>query len=61
MYEWCLTDTYDASNPRHKKISHGIEKGNGIPEMRSIAACRTALQNVGFEILREEDLAERDE
>ncbi len=29
--------------------------------MRSINACRTALQNVGFEILHEEDLADRDD
>ena len=25
VYEWCMTDAYDASNPEHKKIAHGIE------------------------------------
>lgn len=56
-----MTDEWDPSIPQHKSIAHGIEIGNGIPEMRSIAACRKALKNVGFEILKEEDLADRDE
>lgn len=25
LYEWCMTDKYDASNPTHKRISLGIE------------------------------------
>lgn len=56
-----MTDEWDATNPHHKNIAHGIEVGDGIPEMRSIAACRTALQNVGLEIVHEEDLADRPE
>jgi hypothetical protein len=56
-----MTDTWDPTIPHHKKVAHGIEVGDGIPEMRNIAACRTALQNVGFEICHEEDLADRDE
>ncbi|POV95055.1 hypothetical protein PSHT_15872 [Puccinia striiformis] len=48
-------------NPEHRKISHGIEIGDGIAEMRTIAQARTALKTVGFEILREEDLAARDD
>lgn len=61
VYEWCMTDTWDPTNVHHKDVAHGIEVGDGIPEMRSINACRTALKNVGFEILHEEDLADRDE
>ncbi|SCV73271.1 BQ2448_7197 [Microbotryum intermedium] len=61
VYEWCMTDAWDPKIPHHKEIAHGIEVGDGIPEMRSIKACRTALQNVGFEILHEEDLADRDD
>ncbi|KDE03846.1 sterol 24-C-methyltransferase [Microbotryum lychnidis-dioicae p1A1 Lamole] len=61
VYEWCMTDAWDPKIPHHKEIAHGIEVGDGIPEMRSIGACRTALQNVGFEILHEEDLADRDD
>jgi len=59
VYEWCMTDKWDPSNAEHKKIAHGIEVGDGIPEMRSIADSRTALKNVGFEIVHEEDLADR--
>lgn len=59
LYEWCMTDDYDATNPEHKRIAHGIELGNGIPEMRSITAARSALKSVGFEIEHEEDLAAR--
>ena len=70
-----MTDAWDASNPEHKKISHGIEVsilhcsvqvtklmiqvGDGIAEMRTIADARKALKSVGFEILHEEDLADR--
>lgn len=56
-----MTDAWDPKDPHHKNIAHGIEVGDGIPEMRNIDACRKALQNVGFEIQHEEDLADRDE
>lgn len=54
-----MTDDYDANNPAHRKIAHGIEVGDGIPEMRTIARARQAFKNVGFELLHEEDLADR--
>lgn len=59
VYEWCMTDTWDPSIPAHKDIAHGIEVGDGIPEMRTIAQARQALKTVGFEIEHEEDLADR--
>ncbi|KAI9638302.1 sterol 24-C-methyltransferase, partial [Dioszegia hungarica] len=59
VYEWCMTDAWDPSIPEHKKIAHGIEVGDGIAEMRNIHAARKALKSVGFEILHEEDLADR--
>ena len=59
VYEWCMTDAYDASNPEHRRIAHGIEVGDGIPEMRSIENARNALKTVGFQIEHEEDLADR--
>ncbi|GAA5997946.1 sterol methyltransferase [Rhodotorula paludigena] len=61
VYEWCMTDRFDQSNPRHKEVQHGIELGNGIPEMRPIAQARDALTKVGFAIEHEEDLAARDD
>lgn len=54
-----MTDRWDPSIPEHKELAHQIEIGNGIPEMRPIAKAREALINVGFEILHEEDLADR--
>lgn len=59
VYEWCMTDSWDPTNLTHKEIAHGIEVGDGIPEMRTIKQAREALTTVGFEILHEEDLADR--
>ncbi|WFD30485.1 sterol 24-C-methyltransferase [Malassezia sp. CBS 17886] len=58
VYEWCMTDMYDAANPEHRRIAHGIELGDGIPEMRTIAQARSALKTVGFQIERDVDLAD---
>jgi len=54
-----MTDEWDPSIPLHKEIAHGIEVGDGIPEMRKIDNARQALKTVGFEIEHEEDLADR--
>ncbi|KIJ61846.1 hypothetical protein HYDPIDRAFT_95727 [Hydnomerulius pinastri MD-312] len=59
VYEWCMTDTWDPSNPKHKELAHAIEFGNGIPEMRPLSKAREAMVNVGFTIEHEEDLADR--
>jgi len=59
IYEWCMTDAWDPSVASHKKISHGIEVGDGIAEMRTIKQARQALKTVGLELLHEEDLADR--
>ena len=54
-----MTDKWDPSIPEHKEVAHGIEIGNGIPEMRPLATAREAIVKVGFEIEHEEDLADR--
>jgi len=54
-----MTDTWDPTIPSHKQLAHGIELGNGIPEMRAMRYVRPALLSAGFEIEHEEDLAER--
>ncbi|KAB5589897.1 Sterol 24-C-methyltransferase [Ceratobasidium theobromae] len=59
LYEWCMTENYDPANPKHKEIAHGIEVGDGIPEMRTVTQLLGALTNVGFDILNHEDLAAR--
>ncbi|KAG6895453.1 hypothetical protein C0992_001175 [Termitomyces sp. T32_za158] len=59
VYEWCMTDAWDSSNPEHKRLAHEIELGNGIPEMRPLRLAREALKTVGFTVEHEEDLATR--
>ena len=54
-----MTDKWDPSIPEHKEVAHGIEIGNGIPEMRPLAKAREAIIKVGFQIEHEEDLADR--
>jgi len=61
FYEWCLTEKYDKDNPVHRQIRHEIELGDAIPELRSIERSIQGLKSVGFEILRSENLAERDD
>lgn len=60
VYEWLMTDRYDDSNRAHREIRHGIEVGDGIPQMVKINVCLEALKKVGFEITFNEDLAEDD-
>ena len=54
-----MTDKWNPSIPSHKEVAHGIEIGNGIPEMRPLAKAREAIIKVGFQIEHEEDLADR--
>ena len=56
-----MTDAWDPSVPSHKDLVHRLELGNGIPELRTLASSLEALKTVGFEILQQEDLAERDD
>lgn len=59
VYEWVMTDLYDENNEEHRKIAYGIEVGDGIPKMYKREVAEKALKNVGFEILLEEDLADK--
>lgn len=56
-YEWCMTDNYDPSNPKHVEIKSGIEVGNGLPYVTSTDAVLDALREAGFEIVEARDLA----
>jgi len=58
-YEWLLDDSYDPNNPRHKQISYDIEAGDGIPAMVKKEVARKAFADVGFEIIHDDDLADR--
>ena len=57
VYEWVSTDKYDASNPRHVELMHGIEVGNGLPTITGAAGVTDALRNAGFVVEEVNDLA----
>lgn len=59
VYEWLMTDDYDATNPRHREICHGIEVGDGISQMVKISEALRAIKACGFELEFHEDLAQR--
>lgn len=56
-YEWCMTDKYDPTNPEHLRMKKDIESGNGLPDIINTKACLEAMEEAGFEILTESDLA----
>jgi sterol 24-C-methyltransferase len=60
-YEWLLADHYDASNPSHRQISYDIEIGDGIPAMVKKSVALKAFEEVGFEVIHDEDLADKDD
>lgn len=57
LYEWCMTDKYDANNPEHQRLKKDIEEGNGLPDIISTKACLEAMKQAGFEIVFESDLS----
>jgi sterol 24-C-methyltransferase len=56
-YEWCMTDRYVPGNEQHEKIKKQIEEGNGLPDICHTSLCLKALEEAGFEIIDERDLA----
>ncbi|KAK4758481.1 hypothetical protein SAY87_019782 [Trapa incisa] len=56
-YEWVTTELYRPGNPDHVEIIQEIERGNALPGLRSYDQIADAARKVGFEVLREEDLA----
>lgn len=61
VYEWLMTDAYDNDNAEHRKIRLGIEQGDGISNMVKVSEGLSAFKNAGFELLHNEDLADRDD
>jgi sterol 24-C-methyltransferase len=57
LYEWCMTDKYDAQNPEHQRLKKDIEEGNGLPDIIDTKACLQAMKDAGFTVLCESDLA----
>ncbi|KAG9254060.1 CgERG6-2 protein [Emericellopsis atlantica] len=61
VYEWLMTDQYDNDNLHHREIRLGIEQGDGISNMCKVEEALQAMKAAGFELLRNEDMAIRDD
>ncbi|KAF3891710.1 Sterol 24-C-methyltransferase [Trichophyton interdigitale] len=59
VYEWVMTDKYDDSDPSHRAIKLGIERGNGIATMMPRKHAMEAVQAAGFVLEHEEDMADK--
>ncbi len=55
-YEYCTTDRFDASNPRHLKIKADIQLGGGLLIIDDYQTVDDALRTVGFDVLETRDL-----
>lgn len=55
--DWCLTGAFNAQDAEHQRIRRGIEEGNGIAPMITIAAFEQAFASSGLELLEARDLA----
>lgn len=56
-YEWVTTDKYRPDNPHHMEVIREIERGNALPELRRQADVAAVARRVGFEVVKERDLA----
>ncbi len=56
-YQYCLTDRFDAQNPRHLKIKADIQQGGALLVIDDYQTVDDALRTVGFEVLEARDLA----
>ncbi|KAF5528480.1 Sterol 24-C-methyltransferase [Colletotrichum aenigma] len=59
VYEWVMTEAYDNDNLSHRKTRIDIEQGNGIANMVKASEALRAFEAAGFEILENEDMADR--
>lgn len=59
VYEFCMTDRFDSSNPRHLKIKADIELGGGLINVDERQTVDDALHALGFEVLETRDLSEQ--
>ena len=57
VYEFCLTDRFNAEDPLHLQIKADIELGGGLLEIDDRQTIDSALQSVGFQVLETRDLS----
>ncbi|KAF6176270.1 hypothetical protein GIB67_023561 [Kingdonia uniflora] len=56
-YEWVTTEKYDGENAEHVEVIQGIERGDALPGLRHYDQIGEIARKVGFEIVKELDLA----
>lgn len=61
VYEWLMTEKYDNDNLHQREIRLGIEQGDGISNMDTIPVALKAIKDAGFELIHNEDLADRED
>ncbi|XP_073027136.1 24-methylenesterol C-methyltransferase 2-like [Primulina eburnea] len=56
-YEWVTTELYHGDDPEHVEVIQGIERGDALPGLRSYKDIAEVAKRVGFEVIKEKDLA----
>ncbi|CAL5378079.1 unnamed protein product [Camellia sinensis] len=56
-YEWVTTELYRGDDAEHVDIIQGIERGDALPGLRSYDQIAEIAKKVGFEVVKEKDLA----
>ena len=57
-YKWCMTSRFDSDDADHLFVKNEIMTGGALPDISTTEDVDRALEEVGFEILVKEDLAE---
>ncbi len=57
VYEWCITPVFEPENREHRRIRHGIEKGNALPSLATFDEVKQGLVDSGFELCEAKDRA----
>lgn len=55
LNDWCLTESFDASNPVHSDIRDRLEVANATPNLLTTSQQLEAARAAGFEILSRKD------
>ncbi|XP_010471758.1 PREDICTED: 24-methylenesterol C-methyltransferase 3-like [Camelina sativa] len=56
-YDWVKTEKYRDDDEEHKDLIQGLERGHAIPGLRSYKDIAATAMKIGFEVVKEKDLA----
>ena len=57
LYDWCLTDRYEAGNADHDDIKRRIVAGNGLVDIGTSKQLQAAIRRAGFDLIEHYDAA----